>query len=186
MRRGCEAFDFNAATVGQNMGSTLAKSAGIERQVQSNRREFLSQAAAIAFATSCPLCCGCPAKNSSDVDDDKTRGMSQQPTTFDQASSSKSRSADIEQRVAQIVAEQMRIPREKVQRESRFKEDLGADSLDTVELVMEFEEEFGISIPDDLAVKTFTVGQTIDLVAKLLGDRPVPPRKVRRTAPSRK
>ncbi len=83
----------------------------------------------------------------------------------------------------EIVAEQMGIPREKVQRKSRFKEDLGADSLDTVELVMELEEEFAINIPDDVALKMPTVGQAIDVVTRLLGNRPVPPHKTRPKAP---
>jgi acyl carrier protein len=80
----------------------------------------------------------------------------------------------------EIVAEQMGIPQEKVKRESRFKEDLGADSLDTVELVMEFEEEFAITIPDDVAERARTVGQAVDCVATLLGNRSVPPRRNRR------
>jgi len=69
--------------------------------------------------------------------------------------------ATIEERVAEIVAEQMGVDKSQVTRETSFVNDLGADSLDTVELVMEFEDEFDISIPDEDAEKIQTVGQAI-------------------------
>ena len=59
--------------------------------------------------------------------------------------------ASVEERVTEIVAEQLGVEKEKIKRESNFVNDLGADSLDTVELVMELEEEFDINIPDESA-----------------------------------
>ncbi len=70
--------------------------------------------------------------------------------------------ASVEQRVIDIVAEQLGVEKEKITRDSNFVNDLGADSLDTVELVMELEEEFEINIPDDQADKIQTVGEAID------------------------
>jgi acyl carrier protein len=72
--------------------------------------------------------------------------------------------ATIEERVVEIVAEQMGVDKGTVTRETSFVNDLGADSLDTVELVMEFEDEFDIQIPDEDAEKIQTVGQAIDYV----------------------
>ena len=74
--------------------------------------------------------------------------------------------ADVSQRVIDIVAEQLGVDKEKVTSETSFVDDLGADSLDTVELVMELEEEFDINIPDDAAEKIQTVGQAIDFIQK--------------------
>lgn len=70
--------------------------------------------------------------------------------------------ASVEERVVDIVAEQLGVDKEKIKRESNFVNDLGADSLDTVELVMELEEEFDINIADDAAEKIQTVGEAID------------------------
>ena len=70
----------------------------------------------------------------------------------------------VEDRVIEIVSEQMGVSKEQVTRETSFVNDLGADSLDTVELVMEFEEEFDITIPDEEAEKIQTVGQAIDYI----------------------
>ena len=72
--------------------------------------------------------------------------------------------SSIEQRVKAIVAEQLGVKEEEVTNESSFVDDLGADSLDTVELVMEFEDEFELSIPDEEAEKIQTVGQAIDYI----------------------
>jgi acyl carrier protein len=72
--------------------------------------------------------------------------------------------ADIEQKVIEIVAEQMGVDKGEVTRETSFVNDLNADSLDTVELVMEFEDEFELSIPDEEAEKIQTVGQAIDYI----------------------
>ncbi|MDX2037618.1 MAG: acyl carrier protein [Isosphaeraceae bacterium] len=70
----------------------------------------------------------------------------------------------VEERVFDIVTEQMGVTKDQVTRETHFVNDLGADSLDTVELVMEFEEEFDITIPDEEAEKIQTVGQAITYI----------------------
>ncbi len=72
--------------------------------------------------------------------------------------------ASVKDRVIDIVAEQLGVDKEKITPETHFINDLGADSLDTVELVMELEEEFDISIPDDAAERIQTVGQAIDFI----------------------
>ena len=74
--------------------------------------------------------------------------------------------ASVEERVIDIVAEQLGVSKDQITRETSFVNDLGADSLDTVELVMELEEEFDINIPDDAAEKIQTVGQAIDHIEK--------------------
>lgn len=71
----------------------------------------------------------------------------------------------IEERVIKIVCDQMGATPDKVTKETSFINDLGADSLDTVELVMEFEDEFEISIPDEDAEKIQSVGNAIDYIA---------------------
>ncbi len=77
-----------------------------------------------------------------------------------------SKVGSVQDRVVDIVAEQLGVDKEKVTPETSFVNDLGADSLDTVELVMELEEEFDISIPDDAAEKIQTVGQAIEFIDK--------------------
>ncbi|MDR0564661.1 MAG: acyl carrier protein [Azoarcus sp.] len=72
--------------------------------------------------------------------------------------------SDIEQRVRKIVAEQLGVDEAEIKNEASFVEDLGADSLDTVELVMALEEEFECEIPDEEAEKITTVQQAIDYV----------------------
>lgn len=74
--------------------------------------------------------------------------------------------ASIEERVVDIVAEQLGVDKAKITRDTHFVNDLGADSLDTVELVMELEEEFDISIPEDSAEKIQRVGEAIDYIEK--------------------
>lgn len=74
--------------------------------------------------------------------------------------------AAVQDRVIDIVAEQLGVDKEKVTPDTSFVNDLGADSLDTVELVMELEEEFDISIPDEEAEKIQTVGQAIQFIEK--------------------
>ena len=74
--------------------------------------------------------------------------------------------ASVEERVIDIVAEQLGVEKEKISRDSNFVNDLGADSLDTVELVMELEEEFDINIPDEVAEKIQTVGEAISHIDK--------------------
>jgi len=70
----------------------------------------------------------------------------------------------IEQRVRKIIAEQLGVKETEIKNESSFVDDLGADSLDTVELVMALEEEFETEIPDEEAEKITTVQQAIDFV----------------------
>jgi acyl carrier protein len=77
--------------------------------------------------------------------------------------------AEIESKVIDIVAEQMHAEKEKISRDTSFVEDLNADSLDTVELVMEFEDEFETSIPDEQAEQIKTVGQAIDFIKQAHG-----------------
>jgi acyl carrier protein len=74
--------------------------------------------------------------------------------------------ASVEERVIDIVAEQLGVEKDKITRETHFVNDLGADSLDTVELVMELEEEFDISIPEDQAEKIQRVGEAIEYIEK--------------------
>ena len=73
--------------------------------------------------------------------------------------------AEIEAKVIDIVAEQMGVDKNEITRDTNFANDLNADSLDTVELVMEFEDEFDTSIPDEEAEKIQTVGQAIEYIA---------------------
>ena len=68
---------------------------------------------------------------------------------------------DIEQKVKDIIVEKLGVEESEVTMEASFTNDLGADSLDTVELIMEFEKEFGITIPDDQAEKIATVGDAV-------------------------
>ena len=72
--------------------------------------------------------------------------------------------AEIIDRVQSIIAEKLSVNAADVTPEKSFTNDLGADSLDTVELIMEFEKEFGISIPDDQAEKISTVGDAIEYI----------------------
>ncbi len=72
--------------------------------------------------------------------------------------------SNIESKVRDIIVEQLGVNAEQVTNDAKFIEDLGADSLDVVELVMAFEEEFGIEVPDDEAEKLVTVGDVIRYV----------------------
>ena len=67
----------------------------------------------------------------------------------------------VEERVIEIVSEQMGVSKDQITKDTSFINDLGADSLDTVELVMELEEEFDITIPDEKAEEIQTVGQAV-------------------------
>ena len=75
---------------------------------------------------------------------------------------------EIEEKVFQIVSEQMSVDKGELGRETSFVNDLNADSLDTVELVMELEDEFDLNIPDEEAEKLKTVGEAIDYIHKHL------------------
>ena len=77
--------------------------------------------------------------------------------------------ADIEAKVKEIIINELGVDAEKVTPEASFVEDLGADSLDTVELVMAFEEEFGMEIPDEEAEKLRTVGDAISYISSNAG-----------------
>ncbi|MBQ0061054.1 MAG: acyl carrier protein [Bacteroidaceae bacterium] len=72
--------------------------------------------------------------------------------------------SEIESRVKAIIVDKLSVEESEVKPEASFTNDLGADSLDTVELIMEFEKEFGISIPDDQAEKIGTVGDAISYI----------------------
>ena len=74
--------------------------------------------------------------------------------------------SDVLERVKKVVVEQLSVDESAVTPEASFTADLGADSLDTVELVMAFEEEFGCEIPDDAAEKILTVKDAIDYLSK--------------------
>ena len=75
---------------------------------------------------------------------------------------------EIETKVIEIVSEQMGVDKGEITRDTHFINDLNADSLDTVELVMEFEDEFELSIPDEEAEKIQTVGQAIEHIEKAI------------------
>jgi acyl carrier protein len=74
----------------------------------------------------------------------------------------------IQKKVIDIISEQMGADKSEITRETSFINDLNADSLDTVELVMEFEDEFDMSIPDEDAEKIQTVGAAIDYIANIM------------------
>ena len=73
----------------------------------------------------------------------------------------------IESKVIEIISEQMGVDKAEITRETSFINDLNADSLDTVELVMEFEDEFDMSIPDEEAEKIQTVGAAVDYIVNV-------------------
>ena len=75
-------------------------------------------------------------------------------------------SDSVESRVKEIIINELGVESEKVTKEASFVEDLGADSLDTVELVMAFEEEFGIDIPDEDAEQMRSVGDAVSYLEK--------------------
>ncbi len=74
--------------------------------------------------------------------------------------------SEIAERVKKIVVEHLSVAEEKITPEASFIDDLGADSLDTVELVMAFEEEFGIEIPDDAAETIQTFGDAVNFISE--------------------
>ena len=77
---------------------------------------------------------------------------------------------DVQQKVIDLIVDQLGVDADSVTQEAHFIDDLGADSLDTVELVMAFEEEFDIEIPDEDAEKLETVKDAIDYLNKQLAD----------------
>ena len=77
--------------------------------------------------------------------------------------------SNVEEKVKDIIVEELGVGREKLTSEASFMEDLGADSLDTVELVMAFEKEFDIDIPDEDAEKLRTVGDAMNYLHEKIG-----------------
>ena len=77
---------------------------------------------------------------------------------------------DIQQKVADLIVDQLGVDADSVTPEAHFIDDLGADSLDTVELVMAFEEEFDLEIPDEDAEKLQTVGDAVDYLKQRLDE----------------
>lgn len=78
---------------------------------------------------------------------------------------------EVEDKVMKIVADQMSVDRAELTRQTSFQNDLNADSLDTVELVMELEDEFDMTIPDEEAEKLKTVGEAVDYIVKALAGK---------------
>ena len=81
------------------------------------------------------------------------------------------KAVEIEEKVIQIVGEQLSVDKTEISRETSFVNDLNADSLDTVELVMELEDEFDLTIPDEEAEKLKTVGEAVDYIQKHVGQK---------------
>lgn len=79
--------------------------------------------------------------------------------------------SDIASRVKAIIADKLDVEETEVTNEASFTNDLGADSLDTVELIMEFEKEFNIQIPDDQAEKITTVGHAMEYIEKVVNNK---------------
>ncbi|MBS3740171.1 acyl carrier protein [Candidatus Bipolaricaulota bacterium] len=75
---------------------------------------------------------------------------------------------DLESRVKEIISRQLMVDEDELTLGASYVEDLGADSLDTVEMIMEFEDEFGIEIPDEDAEELTTVGESIEYLENLL------------------
>lgn len=75
------------------------------------------------------------------------------------------------ERIKEIIAEKLMVEPEEVTEEATFREDLGADSLDLVDLIMEFEDEFGIEIPEEDAEKINTVGEAISYIERKIGEK---------------
>lgn len=78
---------------------------------------------------------------------------------------------EIQGKVVNIISEQMGTDKSEITRETSFINDLNADSLDTVELVMEFEDEFDLSIPDEEAEKIQTVGAAVDYIVNVMNSK---------------
>jgi acyl carrier protein len=79
--------------------------------------------------------------------------------------------SDIEERLRKIIAEQLMVDEDEITPDASFVDTLGADSLDTVEMIMEIEDEFGIEIPDEDAEKLTTVGEAIEYVKRKVEEK---------------
>jgi acyl carrier protein len=77
----------------------------------------------------------------------------------------------VKDKVVDIICQKLDVPKEKVTMETKYTEDLGADSLDQAELVMEFEDEFDINIPDEAEGKIKTVGDTVKFIEDLVKNK---------------
>lgn len=78
---------------------------------------------------------------------------------------------ELETRVKEIISEQLMVDMDELSDDASYIEDLGADSLDTVEMIMEFEDEFGIEIPDEDAEQLSTVGESLTYLENLLNEK---------------
>ncbi|MCX7804371.1 MAG: acyl carrier protein [Planctomycetota bacterium] len=78
---------------------------------------------------------------------------------------------NVKEKVVDIICKLLEVPREKVTMEARYAEDLGADSLDTAELVLEFEDVFKISVPEDAEGRIRTVGETVKFIEEELAKK---------------
>jgi len=83
------------------------------------------------------------------------------------------RVAPVEQRVIEVIADQLEVSQDRITRETSFMDDLGADSLDMVELLLELEEEFDIDIPGNAGKKIRTVGQAIDEIERIVENQSI-------------
>jgi acyl carrier protein len=99
-----------------------------------------------------------------DTNDGGWRRNPSAEATFKASQRGKERMSDVNDRVKKIVVEHLGVDESKVTENASFIDDLGADSLDTVELVMAFEEEFGCEIPDDAAEKIVTVKDAVNFI----------------------
>lgn len=79
--------------------------------------------------------------------------------------------ADVKERVAAIIVDKLGVEESEVKPEASFTNDLGADSLDTVELIMEFEKEFDVQIPEGQAEKITTVGEAVDFISAAIENK---------------
>jgi len=95
----------------------------------------------------------------------------QEHTRLQQRDRSKELKMNLKEKLIEMVAQNLGIDQMDIQMESNFLNDLGADSLDTVELVLELEDEFGIDIPDDQAEKLLTVGDVYSYLDNVVDDR---------------
>lgn len=78
---------------------------------------------------------------------------------------------DIEKKAKEIIERELRVDKNKLTEDASFTEDLGADSLDTVEMIMEFEDEFGMEIPDEEAEGIQTVGDALEYLKQKVGTK---------------
>jgi acyl carrier protein len=105
-------------------------------------------------------------EDESELDSDETTTDTTTPNVFDESSPSGKVKQQIYEKVKAIVVKQLEVDASKVTINANFANDLGADSLDAVELIMAIEEEFDIEIPDEVAEAITTVEQTVDYIYK--------------------